>query len=61
MYLIAVHIVGTGMGVVSQTDAKVFDFQGLFLLDFFNADNLADGLLEMITERTVNNMINHNV
>ena len=40
----AVHIVGTGTGVVSQPDAKVLDFQGLLLRDFFNADNLAGGL-----------------
>ena len=39
----AVHIVGTGTGVVSQPDAKVLDFQGLLLRDFFNADNLAGG------------------
>ena len=40
----AVHVVGTGTGVVSQPDAKVLDFQGLLLRDFFNADNLAGGL-----------------
>ena len=38
----AVHIVGTGTGV-SQPDAKVLDFQGLLLRDFFNADYLAGG------------------
>ena len=37
----SVHIVGTGKGVVSQPDAKVLDFQGPLLRDFFNADNLA--------------------
>ena len=43
----AVHVVGTGTGVVSQPDAKVLDFQGLLLHDFFNTDNLAGGLLEL--------------
>ena len=42
----AVHVVGSGTGVVPQPDAKVLDLQGLLLPDLLNTDDLAGGLLE---------------
>ena len=45
--VLTVHVVGTGTGVVPQPDAKVLDFQGLLLHDFFHTDNLAGSFLEL--------------
>ena len=45
--VLTVHVVGTGTRVVPQPDAKVLDFQGLLLHDFFHTDNLAGSFLEL--------------
>ena len=45
--VLAVHVVGSGPGVVSEPDAEVLDLEGLPLDDLLNADDLSGGLLEL--------------
>merc|ERR1712076_332949 len=43
----AVHVMGSRSRVVPEPNSEILDLEGLSLLDFFHADNLASGLLEL--------------
>ena len=45
--VLAVHVVGSRSGNVSEPDAKVLNLKGLLLNNLLNTDNLASGLLEL--------------
>ena len=42
----AVHVVGTGTGVITEPDTEVLNLKRFLFADFFNADDLSGGLFE---------------
>lgn len=46
--VLAVHVVGSGTGIVAQPDAKVLDLQRGLLGDLLEGHDLAGGLLELV-------------
>lgn len=61
--VLAVHVVGTGTGIVTQPDSEVLDLQRRLLGDLLEGHDLAGRLLELVqlTQEVPETGLGHNV